>query len=64
MLNSKKKFKPVEVSEDGLELIEFLSLDCTGTADKWHSDSEIKIDKKGYVILNGTKTKNFLGWQY
>lgn len=59
MLNSKKKFKPVEVSEDGLELIEFLSLDCTGTADKWHSDSEIKIDKNGYVILNGTKTKNF-----
>lgn len=59
MLNSKKKFKPVEVSEDGLELIEFLSLDCTGSADKWHSDSEIKIDKNGYVILNGTKTKNF-----
>ena len=59
MLNSKKKFKPVEVSEDGLELIEFLSLDCTGNADKWHSDSEIKIDKNGYVILNGTKTKNF-----
>lgn len=61
MLNSKKKFKPVEISEDGLELIEFLSLDCTctGTADEWHSDSEIKIDKNGYVILNGTKTKNF-----
>ncbi len=59
MLNSKKKFKPVEVSEDGLELIEFLSLDCTVTNDKWHSDSEIKIDKNGYVILNGTKTKNF-----
>lgn len=61
MLNSKKKFKPVEISEDGLELIEFLSLDCTctGTADEWHSDSEIKIDKNGYVILNGTKSKNF-----
>ena len=59
MLNSKKKFKPVEISEDGLELIEFLSLDCTVTNDKWHSDSEIKIDKNGYVILNGTKTKNF-----
>ena len=26
---------------------------------EWHSDSEVKIDKLGYVILNGQKTKNF-----
>ena len=26
---------------------------------EWHSDSEIKIDKLGYVILNGQKTKDF-----
>ena len=44
---------------DGLELIEFLSLDCTAAEGEWHSDSEIKIDKLGYVILNGQKTKQF-----
>ena len=59
MLNSKKAFKPIEISEDGLELIEFLSLDCTAADGEWHSDSEIKIDKLGYVIRNGEKTKTF-----
>ncbi len=60
-LNSseKKPYKPIEISEDGLELIEFLSVDCTATDGEWHSDSEIKIDKNGYVIVNGTKTKDF-----
>lgn len=57
--NAKKKFQPVEISEDGLELIEFLSVDCTSKDGRWHSDSEIKIDKNGYVILNGNKTKDF-----
>lgn len=59
MLNSKKSFKPIEISEEGLEIIEFLSLDCTSDSGEWHSDSELKIDKNGYVILNGTKTKDF-----
>ena len=59
MLNSKKAFKPIEISEDGLELIEFLSLDCAAADGEWHSDSEIKIDKLGYVIHNGQKTKTF-----
>lgn len=58
-LNSKKSFKPIEVSEEGLELIEFLSLDCTDRDGEWHSDSEIKIDKLGYVIRGGEKTKEF-----
>ncbi len=59
VLNSKKKFTPITISEDGLELIEFLSVDCTSKDGEWHSDSEIKIDKNGYVIRNGEKTKNF-----
>lgn len=61
LLNSsvKKPYKPIEISEDGLELIEFLSLDCTAAEGEWHSDSEIKIDKNGFVIINGTKTKDF-----
>lgn len=56
---AKKPYKPIEISEEGLELIEFLSLDCTAAEGEWHSDAEIKIDKNGYAILNGTKTKQF-----
>lgn len=55
----KKPFKPIEISEEGLELIEYLSLDCTAADGAWHSDSEIKIDKLGYVVRNGEKTKEF-----
>ena len=59
-LNDKKgTFKSIEISQDGLELIEFLSVDCTAAEGVWHSDSEIKIDKNGYVIVNGQKTKTF-----
>lgn len=60
-LNSsdKKPYKPIVISDDGLELIEFISVDCTSADGEWHSDSEIKIDKLGYVIKNGTKTKEF-----
>ncbi len=60
-LNSseKKPYKPIEISEEGLELIEFLSVDCTSTEGEWHSDSEIKIDKNGFVIVDGNKTKDF-----
>ncbi len=61
MLNSseKKPYKPIIISDDGLELIEFISVDCTSADGEWHSDSEIKIDKLGYVIRNGMKTKEF-----
>lgn len=57
--SAKKPFKPIEISEDGLELIEFLSLDCTAADGAWHSDSEIKIDKNGFIIRNGEKNKEF-----
>lgn len=61
LLNDKKgTFRPIEVSEDGLETIEWLSLDCTAADGEWHSDSEIKIDgKTSHVIRNGTKTGDF-----
>lgn len=56
---SKKPFYPITLSEDGLETIEFLSLDCTSadTASPWHSDSEVLIDRLGYVRKNGKDTK-------
>ncbi len=56
-----KEFKPILISEEGLETIEWLSVDCSN-ADKnvpWHSDTEIKIDRLGYVIENGKKTTRF-----
>lgn len=56
---AKKPFKPIEISEEGLELIEYLSVDCTANQGEWHSDSEVKIDKLGYVVRNGSKTKDF-----
>jgi adenine-specific DNA-methyltransferase len=61
LLNTKpgKIFTPIEISTYGLELIEFVSLDCTAPEGEWHSDSEIKIDKNGYVIKNGEKTREF-----
>lgn len=57
--DKKKKFNPITISEEGLETIEYISVDCTSAEGEWHSDSEIKIDKLGYVILNGQKTKSF-----
>ncbi len=57
--DKKKKFNPISISKEGLETIEYLSVDCTSAEGEWHSDSGIKIDKLGYVILNGQKTKNF-----
>jgi len=55
----KAKFKPIEISADGLELIELVSLDCTSAEGAWRSDAEIKIDKKGFTIRDGKKTKEF-----
>lgn len=58
-IKSGKEYKPIILSENGLELIEFISLDCTNEQGEWHSDSEIKIDKNSFVIKDGVKTKEF-----
>ena len=51
----------IRISEEGLETIEWLSIDCTAAEKSapWHSDAEIKIDRLGYVIENGKKTTSF-----
>jgi adenine-specific DNA-methyltransferase len=61
LANAKKKYKPIALSEEGLETIEALSLDCTASEKGavWHSDAEIKIDRLGYVIKDGNKTSDF-----
>lgn len=61
MANSKKKFVPIELSLEGLEAIEMVSLDCTTSEENapWHSDSEIKIEKDSTITINGRKTSDF-----
>lgn len=54
-----KKYEPINISNEGLELIELIALDCVSITGEWHSTTEIKIDKLGYMIKDGTKTKEF-----
>lgn len=56
-----KAFVPITISDEGLETIELVSLDCTNARKDapWHSDAEIFIDKLGFVRINGKETKTF-----
>lgn len=56
-----KKFVPITISDEGLETIEWISLDCENAEKNlpWHSDVEIKRDHLGRVSLNGKKTDDF-----
>ena len=56
---SDKKISPINISGNGLELIEYISLDCSNDNGFWKSDIEIKIDKDSKVILNGKNTKEY-----
>lgn len=60
MVSSKKGATPINLSPEGLEAIELLSLDCTSAEynDVWHSDSEIKIERNNTVTINGHKTSD------
>lgn len=55
----KSNFKPIEISDEGLECIEWLSVDCTHSDRQapWHSDAEVKIEKSGQVTIGGKKTQ-------
>lgn len=57
-IKKSKAFVPILLSENGLECVEYLSLDCENTNGEWHSSSEIKINKNSLVIKNGVKTKD------
>lgn len=54
-----KELNPIRLSDNGLELIELIAVDCENRTGQWHSSTEIKIDKSGYVIKYGVKTKTF-----
>jgi len=58
-INKGKAFTPISISDAGLELIEYLSIDCENEAGVWVSSVEIKIDKLGYIAIDGEKTKDF-----
>lgn len=58
-LKSGKQPTPLTLSEDGLEQIEYLSLDCTSSEGVWHSDTELFIDRKGFVTIDGVDSKEF-----
>ena len=56
-----KTFTPISISENGLECIEYISIDCEN-ADRnapWESSSEIKITKNSFIVKNGVKIKEF-----
>ncbi|MBQ3689002.1 MAG: site-specific DNA-methyltransferase [Bacteroidales bacterium] len=60
-LASGKPFKRLSISDNGLETIEYISVDCQNS-DKtapWHSDSEIKIDTSGFIIKDGKKSSEY-----
>jgi len=58
----KKTFTPMSISDEGLECIEWISLDCTSAEepDEWHSDVELKIEADSRVRYNnGEKSQNY-----
>lgn len=58
LLNQKKDktFKEIKISDEGLEMLEAVFIDCGKKKGVWHADVSLKIDKFGYAILNGEKT--------
>jgi len=52
---AKTEALPVGLSQDGLECIEWLSVDCECADGPWHSSAEAKIDAKNRLISNGVR---------
>ena len=50
---------PLTISDNGLEMIEYVSIDCSNKSGAWESDFEIKVEKDSYATINGVKTKEF-----
>lgn len=60
-INKGHEYKPLTISDEGLETIEWISVD-EETSDinaPWHSSHEIFIDKLGYVTRDGKATNQF-----
>jgi adenine-specific DNA-methyltransferase len=55
----KKGFKPIRLSEEGLETLEAVAADCTSADGPFRADRDLKLDKLGRVVLDGAKTGEF-----
>lgn len=56
---SKRGFTPLHISEEGLETLEAVAVDCTSADGPFHADRDLRIDKFGYIILEGHKNNVF-----
>lgn len=54
-------FSKIKLSDEGLETIEWASVDCVNAEKNapWHSDMEVKIEKMGTVTINGKKNQDY-----
>lgn len=54
-------FSKIKLSDEGLETIEWASVDCINAEKNapWHSDMEVKIEKMGTVTINGKKAQDY-----
>lgn len=54
-------FSKIKLSDEGLETIEWASVDCVNAEKNapWHSDMEVKIEKMGTVTINGKKPQDY-----
>lgn len=59
--NNTNDSKTICLSDNGLEAIEWISVDCTSSDSNapWTSSQEIRIETDSYISLNGKKTKSF-----
>lgn len=59
--NNSANSREICLSENGLEAIEWISVDCS-TADPkapWNSTQEIRIEPDSYISINGIKSRSF-----
>ena len=58
-LKKQKEHQWIAISDCGLEMIEWVSVDCTNAEKSavWHSDEEIKIGNLGYISRQGKETR-------
>lgn len=54
--HQQKPPQKITLSPTGLELIDYVSLDCTNATGAWQSDSELTVDKHGHAIIGGKKS--------
>lgn len=52
-LSGRGAFLPIALSEEGLEFVELVSLDCTADSGPWHADAEVFIGKDGLIVRDG-----------